>query len=192
MQNQANQSQMQANQSQMQAKQDQSQSNMEIFTISKNTYVNAECSICYKNIKKYYAICSAPCKKVFHTTCIEKMIAQTEAAANAEDEEVDYKCCYCRRSIDINHYDLQEVGRKLICLKNGGYDVSEALHHVKNQFANMVEYEGGDDVYYSIYFDAFSTHFQKKPKQTNRMPLKKINKQPRIHIKQNIGGRRRS
>jgi hypothetical protein len=178
-----------------------SNSNMEIYTIPKNTCVTMECSICYTPIKKYFAQCSAPCNKIFHTSCMEKMIIETEAAADEENKEAKHKCCYCRRSIDIRQYDLQEIGRQLLCLKRGGYDVIEALQHVQTQFAKMIEPKmiepkmiepaDGEDVWYNVYYTT-TTHFQKKPKQTRRSARQKINKQPRIHLKQNIGGRRRS
>ncbi len=174
---------------QTQAQQTQNQSNMEIYTIPKNTCVNLECSICYTPIKKYFAQCSAPCNKIFHTSCMEKMIIETEAAADEEDKEAKHKCCYCRRSIDIRQYDLQEIGRQLLCLKRGGYDVIEALQHVQNQYAKMIEPDGGEDVWYNIYYTN-TIHFQKKPKQAKRSALTKINKQPRLRLKQNIGGRR--
>ena len=119
------------------------------------------------------------------------MIIETEAAADEEDKEAKHKCCYCRRSIDIRQYDLQEIGRQLLCLKRGGYDVIEALQHVQNQYAKMIEPDGGEDVWYNIYYTN-TIHFQKKPKQAKRSALTKINKQPRLRLKQNIGGRRRS
>ena len=165
----------------------QSQSNIEIFMIEKNACVTMECSICYKPVQKAFAQCSAPCNKVFHTACIEKIIEQTEENAYNEDKEAEHKCCYCRRSIDVNRYALQDVVRRLMCLKRGGYYVNEALQQVKKELLNN-DYE--EDGPYNIYFNE-RIYYEKKPKQTKRMAQKKITKQPRIHIKQNIGGRRK-
>jgi hypothetical protein len=163
----------------------QSQSNMDIHTVNKNTYVELECSICYKSIQKSFAKCSAPCGKMFHTTCMEKMIEQTEENAYAEDKEAEHKCCYCRRSIDVNRYSLLDVVRRLMCLQRGGYDVREAQQQVKKALDTNTD----EDISYNIYFP-LHTHYVKKPKQAKRSSFKqsttkKINKQ-------NIGGRRRS
>jgi len=175
-------------QSQVQSQnQMQSQSNMEIVMIEKNAYVTMECSICYKPVQKAFAKCSEPCSKVFHTTCFEKIIEQTEIAAAEEDVEADHKCCYCRRSIDVNRYALQDVARRLICLRRGGYYVNEALKQVKKELLNN-DYD--QDGPYHIYF-SHSIYYEKKPKQAKRSAPKKITKQPRIHVKQNIGGRRK-
>jgi hypothetical protein len=178
-------------QSQVQS-QVQSQSNMDIHTVNKNTYVELECSICYKSIQKSFAKCSAPCEKMFHTTCMEKMIQQTEENAYEEDKEAEHKCCYCRRSIDVNRYSLLDVVRRLMCLERGGYDVREAQQQVKK----ALDTNNDEDISYNIYFP-LHTHYVKKPKQASsfkrssskRNAPKKINKP---HIKQNIGGRRRS
>ena len=166
----------------------QTQSNMEVFMIAKNSYVELECSICYKPVKKAFVQCSAPCKKVFHVSCMDKMLEQTEAAADEEEVEAEHKCCYCRRCIDVNNYALQEVARQLMCLKRGGYDVGEALQQIKK---DLYKNEDEEDVPYNIYYNQ-RIFYEKKPKQAKRSAPKKSTKQPRIHIKQNIGGRRRS
>jgi hypothetical protein len=168
--------------------QSQNQSKMEIFTIPKHTYVELECSICYKPIQKAYVRCSAPCKKIFHTSCMDKIIEQTEAAAYEEEREAEHKCCYCRRCIDVNHYALQEVARQLMCLRRGGYDISEAMQKVKKE---LYFNEDDEDDAFGYYYPLV-TSYQKKPKQAKRSAPKKFTKQPRIHLKQNIGGRRRS
>lgn len=171
----------------MQQVQPAQMSNMDIYTISKHSCVEMECSICYKPINKYYAECSAPCNKRFHTTCMEKMVQQTEIAAYEEEQEAEHKCCYCRRSFDINKYGLLDVARQLMCLQRGGYHVNEALRQIKKQLQNGENDD--DDEAYSVYY-VERVHYQKKPKQTKRMPFqKRITKQPRI--KQNIGGRRK-
>ena len=167
----------------------QSQSNMDIFTINKHASVEMECSICYKPVQKAFAKCSAPCSKVFHTSCMDKMLEQTEASAYEEDREAEHKCCYCRRSIDVNRYALQDVARQLRCLERGGYDVSEALKRVKKELQNG-ENDDEEDEPYNIYFIE-RIYYEKKPKQAKRSAPKKITKQPRIHNKQNIGGRRK-
>ena len=177
-------------QSQVQS-QVQVQSNMDIHTVNKNTYVELECSICYKSIQKSFAKCSAPCGKMFHTTCMEKMIQQTEENAYEEDKEAEHKCCYCRRSIDVNRYSLLDVVRRLMCLERGGYDVREAQQQVKKALDTNTD----EDISYNIYFP-MHTHYEKKPKQAKRSSFKRSSskgqKKHKQHIKQNIGGRRRS
>ena len=166
----------------------QMQSNMELFIIPKNNQVNRECGICYNPIKKSYAKCSAPCNKVFHVNCMEKMMDQTEEAAYEEDVEEEHKCCYCRRCIDTKHYGLQYSALILLRLKNGGYNVSEAIEKLK---IDILFNDAESDYVYNYYYMK-PMSYQKKPKQAKRSAPKKITKQPRIHIKQNIGGRRRS
>jgi hypothetical protein len=179
--------QAQVQQVQVQQAQVQQMSNMDIYTINKHSFVEMECSICYKPINKYYAQCSAPCNKRFHTSCMEKMVQQTEIAAYEEEQEAEHKCCYCRRSFDINKYGLLDVVRQLMCLQRGGYHVNEALRHIKKQLQNGENDDDGEA--YNVYY-VERVHYQKRPKQTKRMPFqKRITKQPRI--KQNIGGRRK-
>ncbi len=166
----------------------QVQSNMELFMIHKNTYMELECGICYKSVQKAYAKCSAPCNKVFHLSCMEKILDQTEEAAYEEDVEAEHKCCYCRRCIDTKHYGLQHSALILLQLKNGGYNVREAIEKVK---IDIIFNDAESDYVYNYYYMK-PMSYQKKPKQAKRSAPKKITKQPRIHIKQNIGGRRRS
>ena len=172
-----------------------SQSHLTIVNIKKNTFVDFECSICYKSITtKSFVQCSAPCEKVFHTVCIEKMIDQTEATCYEDDTEPQHKCCYCRRSINLYAYGLQISARQLFCLSHGGYNVNEAmdqLHQEIKKISNGEEEAVNDDLSFSVY-ELRNLHDERKPKQNNRMASKKINKQRRIHFKQNIGGRRRS
>ena len=175
------------NNMQSQAKQTQLQeSNMEIFIVKKNTCVDLECSICYKSINKSFARCSAPCSKPFHTTCMERMMEQTEITAYEENKDPEHKCCYCRRSIDINQYALQEMARRLTCLSYGGYSVGAALIHLKQNYDDKND---SSDISYDIY-QICNLKYEKKPKQAKRSELKKMTKQPRIHIKQNSGRRR--
>ena len=156
--------------------------------------MNLECSVCYKKINRTYFVCGAPCTKVFHTACVEKMLEQTEAAAYAAGAEAEHKCCYCRRAINLRNYILHLFALRLILLRNSGYyDVTDALYKVKLMIGSYTGKEKPDeDMSYEIY-ELRDTSYFKKPKQPN---LNKKNSfvrtQPRVHIKQNIGGRRRS
>ena len=159
---------------------------------NKDRCTGLECSICYKGINnKAYFACSAPCKKLFHVECIEKMITLTEENAYDEDEEdeVEHKCPYCRRSIDRDKYFLQIFARHLLSLSAGGYDVHEALVKVHEQFKDgMIDV----DMDYTMYILRDVRRF-KKPKQPKRAAFKIQRKgtTQRITMKTNLGGRRR-
>ena len=164
------------------------ESNPILMTINSNTCVDLECSICYKPITKTFFQCSAPCNKIIHVSCMEQMMEQAEEAAWQEDKEVEHKCCYCRREINIEKYCLQLVARRLVTLHKGGYEVKDAMKMIKKQ---MLDEELEEDIEYNIY-ELHDTHFIKKPKQSKRVDYKKAQQKPkRITIKQNIGGRRR-
>jgi predicted nucleic acid-binding Zn ribbon protein len=176
-----------------------SQTKLGLVVEIKNHCLYLDCSVCYKKIYRDYFICSEPCNKVFHVDCVEKMIKQTVIAAYEVDEKPQYKCCYCRRSFNIADYLLELDIRYLrMLMKTGCYTRYEAWH----KFELMIKTD--DSILYkeSICFeDVMTCHNYevrditriKKPKQAN---LKKkhtfAQKQPRIHVKQNIGGRRRS
>jgi hypothetical protein len=68
-------------------------SNMLLMTTIKNApCVEMDCDICYKKINKKFFQCGAPCGKVFHTGCIEKMLEQIEESAIDVDEEPNFRC----------------------------------------------------------------------------------------------------
>jgi len=168
-------------------------SNMELMIANSN---DLECAICYKHINKYLFHCSAPCSKVFHTTCMEKVFEQTEETAYEMDTDVEYKCCYCRRSIDIVLCQLQNHLRGLIGLRSrGNVDVSDAVKDALKQIQNRKQGEPFNfNMEYTIYvfYGDGGGAFIKKPKQSNRATFsKKKVSTPRIRVKQNIGGRRR-
>jgi hypothetical protein len=120
---------------------------------------------------------------------MEKIIEKTEEAAwEADEEEADHKCCYCRRSMNMEMYCLQRLARRLYTLKAGGYEVSDALNQVNEQILNGAEDEDSEYNIYELRDDSKI----KKPKQSKRADYKKNPKQQqrRIIIKQNIGGRR--
>jgi hypothetical protein len=148
-----------------------------------------ECAICYTPIVKTFFMCSAPCGKVFHVSCMEQTIEQTEEVASEMDQEPEHKCCYCRRTFNIKMYSLQLLGRYFINLKAGGYNVEAALDAIRTQLKNGEEEEF---IVYNIY-EMCDLSYMKKPKQSKRAVFQKktVKYQPRIRIKQNIGGRRR-
>lgn len=163
--------------------------------IDKNNLINEprelECAICYKQISNTFFACDDPCTKTFHTSCMEKTIEQTEETAYEEDEEAHHRCCYCRRDFDLDQYCNQLFARRLQTLSASGYNVDDALDHLK-KVINGEEHD--EDYEYSIYEIRDEVSFMKKPKQAKRSEFKKkmrTNKMPRAFIKQNIGGRRR-
>jgi hypothetical protein len=164
-------------------------SNMTLKAIKSNTCVDLECSICYKRINKTFFECGAPCGKVFHTGCLEQTMVQTEEDANENNREADYKCCYCRRDINLNSYKLQHLAREMMTLPPALYDVSDALQRVVFLMKNN---ENPDEDECFTYYELYDKNYYKKPKQPKREILKNpIQAQSRIRIKQNIGGRRR-
>jgi hypothetical protein len=165
-------------------------SNMTLMAPIKNSKcMELDCSICYKKINKNYFVCGAPCRKVFHPGCIEKMLKQSEESAYEADEEPMFRCCYCRRDIDLDNYDLQLFAQHLIALNNYSYDVHDALKRVVFLLKNN---EKPDDDEAFEYYELRDNTYVKKPKQPKREILKKRVSNPRqFRIKQNIGGRRR-
>ena len=147
------------------------------------------CDICYKKINKTYFQCGSPCSKVFHTNCIEKMMEQIEESANETDDEPNYRCCYCRRDIEINNYLLQLFAQKLIAIHGETHDIRDALKEVEYKISRNEYLEEDESL---IIYELINISYIKKPKQSKRQILKKRVCMPRkIIIKQNIGGRRR-
>ena len=125
--------------------------------------------------------------------CMEKMMDQTEEVAYEANEYPQHKCCYCRRSINMQNYLLKNYELKMLVSRNTGYyDVSNPMYKVRQYESCVFRGKPEQDISYDIY-ELIDTTRIKKPKQAN---LKKrhtfARKQPRIHVKQNIGGRRRS
>ena len=152
-----------------------------------------ECAICYKQITNAFFMCSDPCYKIFHTSCVEQSMDQTAETAYELDEEVLHKCCYCRRNININYYHRQNFMRYLKTLPAHGIDVRDAL-------AQLVLEKDDDDDYEDVTYEVYNTidiTYVKKPKQSKRTAFNKNVQQrrtkmmPHAAIKQNIGGRRR-
>jgi hypothetical protein len=159
-------------------------------TIKNAACVELDCSICYKKINKKFFVCSAPCGKVFHTSCIEKMLEQIEETANESEEEPNFRCCYCRRDIDIDNYTLQLFAQHLITLHNCSHDASDAIKRVDFLIKNNEKLD--EDESFEYYQLITHGNDMKKPKQPKRQIFKKKVHAPRqIRIKQNIGGRRR-
>ena len=166
------------------------QSNMDFYAIAKNSGTcELECSVCFKGIQKTFFKCGAPCGKIFHASCMEQMIERTNEVAWGEDKEAEHKCCYCRREINIDSYILQRFTRHLNTLKASGcWEVSTALGQIRDQ---LISGNFNEDLEYQL-FEIHRIYHEKKPKQTKRTLAKKQPiKQPRMRVKQNIGGRRR-
>lgn len=165
---------------------------LNVMIVKKNTACNKrECAVCYKPIQKQkFAQCSAPCNQKFHTSCMERIMEQTREAAYENNEKVQHRCCYCRRFININRYKLELIGYQLFYLNASGYyDVSDALKQLKEDI--KTDQDNSEDNSY-VYYQIRDTTYVKKPKQCKRIKIqKKTNHEPRIRIKQNIGGRRR-
>ena len=161
-----------------------------------------ECAICYKRIYKTVFTCSEPCNKKFHMQCVEKVIDQTEESAYMAYKKPQYKCCYCRRELDMDRYYYDIYMRELSGLRAGGYDIREAVQKV-NEFmankkanaidanANAIEADASEtdddeeELIFNVYIPLDTSHI-KQPKQSNRAAFIQKNNQQR----NNRAGRR--
>lgn len=102
-------------------------------TSDENGYIGIECAICYKRINTNVFICTEPCNKMFHPSCLQKVLEQTEETfePNDENEEPKHSCCYCRREYDMENYYMEVYLRELKGLQAGGYYVMNAINKLK-------------------------------------------------------------
>jgi hypothetical protein len=126
--------------------------------------------------------------------CMEQSLEQTADAAWEADVEPEHKCCYCRRHIDLDKYQLHLFARRLMVLRANKHDVSDALTHIRQQLITGI-IDDDEDTEYSIYEIRDMSNHMKKPKQSKHAEYQKkmsaAKKPQQIRIKQNIGGRRR-
>jgi hypothetical protein len=148
---------------------------------------NLECSICYKRIYKRAFICSEPCNNVFHTTCMEKMIYQE--CAMMTGIRVPNRCCYCRRNINMNNYNLELYSNKLLMYKNLGYDISSAVKTITERFGPESG-EVNNDEHWLLYIGLPRPAVFQEYKYAN-FKVKNTTKRPIIiNVKKNRGGRK--
>ncbi len=151
-----------------------------------------ECAICYKKINKTCFMCTDPCNKVFHPACLEESFIQAEEN-NDEDDEVQHRCCYCRRHLNLSNYGLELFAQNLRRLGNSkGFDVDGALELIKKNIANNVDQDEDEDNY-EIYYTKNQTGEARKPKQSNQDAYKNKNKRTataRHAIRKSYGMRR--
>ena len=128
-----------------------------------------ECAICYKRINTNVFICEKPCNKIFHPACLEKTLEQCQESAHQAGEEIpEYKCCYCRRHIDMPNYEMEIFLRRLLQLKAGGYDVNDAMIKANELIDSGENY---DDFEFNIY-NPVDISYKKKPKISKRAEFK--------------------
>jgi hypothetical protein len=141
----------------------------------KNKVDSLECGICYKHISNKMFICSEPCNKVFHLECLDKMIDRIEDIVDDVSKKPDYRCCYCRRSFDINNYDLTLFTQELLYLKNIGYKINDVL--IQASFNSVIH---GDETNYTEYeyelFTPINISHIKSPKKSKRSEFKREKK----------------
>jgi hypothetical protein len=137
-----------------------------------------ECAICYKRIynqKNKVFVCSDPCNKVFHPSCMERMIEQIDESAYQADEDAHYRCCYCRRDFDINYYNLELFMRELLGLKaSGGYYVDDVIKQATKHYLTLpddIAEEQPEPFSYEIVTLISLAHI-KKPKQSKNALFK--------------------
>ena len=135
-----------------------------------------ECAICYKRIYNKVFVCTEPCNKTFHPDCLDKMIEQLEETAYENEIKTSYRCCYCRREMDMKNHSLEVFMNQLLELKKQGYYVDDAI---KQAIYNSTLEPGSEDFMdtfeYAIYVPIVSF---KPPKQSNKATYKHINRKP--------------
>ena len=152
-----------------------------------DVYTGPECAICYKRIQKDVFICSEPCNKLFHPSCLERMMDETELTAYQYQKDTLHRCCYCRREIQMETYLKEVYVNALMKMKAGGYNVDEALQ--------LIEMNGiNEDEGYAIYLLTPTEHI-KKPKQAKKTKSPKhyvkIQRKNVMHHKMGCGVRKR-
>ncbi len=135
-----------------------------------------ECAICYKRIYNKVFVCTEPCNKTFHPSCLDKMIEQLEETAYENEYKPNYRCCYCRREMDMKNYSLEILMRHLLELKGQGYYVDDAIQQaIYNSSLEPGSEDFMDTFEYAIYVPTVSF---KIPKQSNKSAYKHINRKP--------------
>jgi hypothetical protein len=147
-----------------------------------------ECAICYKAINKTCFVCSDPCNKVFHQACLEEAFQQAEDNADEEDEVAEHRCCYCRRHVNMNQYELELMGHTLRSLRNSnGYSVQDALDLIQYNITNDIENEDDE---FNIYLPKNQSNDERKPKQSKQAVYKNKIKSRHLSVRKNYGMRR--
>ena len=139
-----------------------------------------ECSICYRSINKRALVCSSPCNKIYHQSCLETTIEQQEMSSVYETD-APIRCSYCRREINMSAYILDTELQYLKNLKAaGGYDVNDAIQ-------TIIEADGvfPREGFSLEYFEINDCRYLKKPKQSLRAIYKQKQKHKRPQIKMN-------
>lgn len=154
---------------------------------------NFECAICYQSIQKKMFVCSAPCNKIFHSSCLEKQFQQTTDSAYEEYiGEPIFKCCYCRRTTNINVFCMELFIDNMVSLQNSRcFFTQDVIDDLRYKIKYDPDGEFRED--YQIY-SLHCTRFFKKPKQSKRTEignkLKSHKKMPRVAVKQRINRNR--
>jgi hypothetical protein len=147
-----------------------------------------ECAICYGRINKCALVCSSPCNKFYHQSCLETTIENQETAFFEtyepeddadEDEEIQapIRCCYCRREVNTDAYVLDLQLKQLRSLQAGGYEVSESIEKIINANGILPEDEDAFDIEYYTLIDC---RRYKKPKTSVRATYKQKQKRPHV------------
>jgi hypothetical protein len=164
--------------------------NYKLLSVKNNPTANCnnlECAICYKSINKSFLVCSEPCNKVFHLACVEEAFRQIEENANENEEDPVHRCCYCRRLVNINNYDLEVFAKTLRVLRDSNcYDIGDALALIRHHIKHNIDDEDAD---YVIYLPKNRTSEERKPKHSKQSKFKRT-QLPRARKTQKIGMRR--
>jgi len=160
-----------------------------LHSSSTHSNTNFECSICYQSIQKKMFVCSKPCNKVFHSSCLEKQFQLTTDTAYEEDSgEPVFRCCYCRRTTNINIFFIEVFIDNMVTLQNSRcFFTQDVIDDLRHKIKYDPHGEFNED--YEIY-SLHCTRFFKKPKQSKRTEignkLKSHKKMTRVSVGQKI------
>lgn len=126
-----------------------------------------ECNICYKSINKVAFVCTEPCNKVFHLDCIERMLNEIKLSARQAYQVPIYRCCYCRRHLNLLQYSVEKFIHNLHQLKKEGYIVKNAIKQVirNTELIEMGLLDAKDTFYYEITNKPIRLNTIKQPKR---------------------------
>ena len=127
-----------------------------------------ECDICYKVIWKEAFVCSSPCNKKFHINCLDTVFQNDNDNSRMYDVPEIFRCCYCRREVDIARFFLEIFVKDLNKLHKQGYNVTKALSITNSMIDGTIEPE---PLEHEIYLQKNISYF-KTPKKSKKSQFK--------------------
>jgi hypothetical protein len=147
-----------------------------------------ECAICYKGINKAYFICSEPCNKVFHMGCLDEAFKNVAETAYYNDEEAVQRCCYCRRHVNFDNYELETLAHELRTIQYSKcYQVEDALALIKHNIEHNIIFDQDDE--YVVYGPKYMPQ-KKQPKEPKFKKTQLSRRLTNVRVAR-VGGMRR-